>query len=506
MANKVVYGRTAYAGFARALASKLGLKVHIEDGSPCIDAAGTIRLPDMNTYQTAEEFAVTCGVLVHEMAHQFYNSHSQIDPNRSRLEHDCLNAALDVADETWISKWFDVRQNTRPGELLTGSNESSVTANWKQYTDWANDATHAWKVLCAGILGARLPMNRNVKRMQRHTALHSARHGVNARACFSLLRSARLGKKDNGDPTPRRFAKLIRIAKKLAAILAPFAPQGGESCGAMIGGDVAGAVSQGTQQVPGNATEATTSDGVAIAEGKGTVDGAFSPNANGGRGVGSSGSVTDFRADSFAALYPAVKRVAQRIAVDGDGLARHDGLNNGPTLGQVYRIATDGQALSRWSKTDNADGVSVAVVLDCSGSMSYHLGEVAGVARAFAQGLRECGHVESLCFGDKVEKSDDFSRVRVLGGTQTSLAINEATKRLADRTGAKWIVLITDGQPDCQTATNAAAAAARAKGVKILAVGLNCTITMPGCACAVATDVNHLAIKLDAAVRMIEAR
>src|SRR5262245_17481286 len=106
-AQKIIYGRTAYEGFAKAIGAKLGLNVKIEDGaSACIDAGGVVRLPGMSTHQTADEFAVTCGVIVHELSHQFYGSHKQIDPNRSRLEHECLNAVLDVADETWIDAWF----------------------------------------------------------------------------------------------------------------------------------------------------------------------------------------------------------------------------------------------------------------------------------------------------------------------------------------------------------------------------------------------------------------
>lgn len=121
--RQIIYGRIAYEGFSRALGAKLGLKVRVEHGrEAAIDKDGTITLPEMSTYQTEDQFAITCGTVVHEMAHQFYGSHKLIDPKRSRLEHECLNTVLDVSDETWISRWFEQGGNKRPGELLNRGN------------------------------------------------------------------------------------------------------------------------------------------------------------------------------------------------------------------------------------------------------------------------------------------------------------------------------------------------------------------------------------------------
>src|SRR5688572_22532554 len=103
MNRSTYYGRAAYEGFAKAIASQLGITVDLADGkSACINAEGRITIPAMNTFQTEEQFVQTCGTIVHEISHQFYGSHRHIDQNRSRLEHDCFNAVLDVADETWV--------------------------------------------------------------------------------------------------------------------------------------------------------------------------------------------------------------------------------------------------------------------------------------------------------------------------------------------------------------------------------------------------------------------
>jgi hypothetical protein len=488
----MVYGQQAYQGFASAIGAKLGLRVQIAAGaSPCIDASGTIYLPAMGTYQTAQEFTITCAAIVHELAHQFYGSHGQIDPKRSRLEHDCLNAVLDVADESCIAYYFATLGNQRPGELLDLSNSQSVGNN--ALHDWSNDASHAWKVLCTGILDARLTKHRYLNRIKRFNAHHATVRGVDARKCWRVLSSAKRAKSDNGAPNAKRFPRLIKLAKQLADLLQPFAPPDGNP---PAPSPLEGALSAGKAS-PCGAREASTVDGAAIADGQGAV----------GAGAGSTGDGdgTPVRAshDTFALLYPAVERIGQRIATDGDGIALEDSLASGPVLGQAYRLATDGQCLARWQVNDHADGVSVAVVLDCSGSMHRRLDQCAGIARAFATGMRQCGEVLCLTFGTDCQQSADFARVRTMGGTNTHAALAKARKWLADRQGARWIVLITDGQPNDQTAVMAECAAAQVDRVRMLAIGLDCTVSMP-VTVVTASDPAHLAIELQAAASLIE--
>jgi hypothetical protein len=228
---KTVYGKTAYEGFAKAIGSLLGLQVTVQDGaSACIDASGTVYLPGMNNYQTPDEFAVTCGVLVHELSHQFYKSHEQIDPKRSRLEHDCLNAVLDVADETWVSKYCELNGNDRPAQLLDLSNNHAFVNGRDALIDWKNASTHAWKVLCFGIFGARMNCRgRYVRKMFRYAAHHAALLGVDAKACWRLIKRARLTKRENPAPNRKRFRKLIKLAQQLADLLKPFASESQQS-------------------------------------------------------------------------------------------------------------------------------------------------------------------------------------------------------------------------------------------------------------------------------------
>jgi hypothetical protein len=192
------------------------------------------------------------------------------------------------------------------------------------------------------------------------------------------------------------------------------------------------------------------------------------------------------------------------VAVSFDGISRESGLCGGPVLGQVHRLGTDGQCLARWALADHADGVAVSVLLDCSGSMNRIRNKCAGIARAFALGMAEAGPVQCLAFGSIVEESQAFETVRNMGGTCTSKAIEQATRWLAEQHGDRWIIVVTDGQPDSQLETDAACGAAHALGIRILAVGLNCTVHMAHTVAVTADDPAHLAIELQTAAATIE--
>jgi hypothetical protein len=495
----IVYGREAYAGFANALGAQLGIKVQIDDGaSACIDADGAITIPGMSNYQTESEFQETCGVIVHEMAHQFYQSHKQIDPARSQLAHDCLNAVLDVADETWVDEYFQrYVSNRRPGELLLHKGAEALRKHHARYSDWSNTATHAWKVLCVGIFLAR--GHSRMRGWRQYTYKRAMAHGiVDAEACFRLLRSARRSKSQSPIPTAKRFSKLIAIADKLAEILKPFA----NSSQCPLGTAIALALGNGSTKVPAGARVATAKDGEAAVSAQ-AVPGGRTQGAGGGR---ETGAPVRFSAETYSTLAPAVGRIAQRIAVDGDAMFYNDGLASGPRLGHAHRLFTDGQCMARWQPTENADGVAVSVLLDCSDSMVGNMSDCAGVARAFASQMRDAGPVQTLVYGTEVKPSDDFGTVKSMGSTGTHMAIDGAIQFLTAKAGKRWIVLITDGCPDDRQSTDAAVVRAATNGINVLVIGLGRLVPMSNPAkCVCAQDAARLAIELDAAGKLIEA-
>jgi len=118
--------------------------------------------------------------------------------------------------------------------------------------------------------------------------------------------------------------------------------------------------------------------------------------------------------------------------------------------------------------------------------------------------MRQAGAVQTLAFGCKVKESDDFARVADLGGTNTHLALAESVHWLTIRPGRRWVVLITDGNPNDPIATDSKCREAIAQGIHILAIGLACNIRMPEATVVTAWDSAHLAIELDAAAHQIE--
>lgn len=500
----MIYGHQAYEGFAKALGSRLGLVVKVTDGAcAAINGEGTITLPKMNTFQTAEQFAITCGTLVHEMAHQFYGSHKYIDPKRSRLEHECLNAVLDIADETWVSRYFDNAQNTRPGQLLTAGNLDALDQS--ALHDWTNKASHLWKILCTGILDARIIKNRRLNAIKRHNAV-MAKPEVDAKKVWSIMKRARVDSKCDGKPSSSRFPKLIKLAKAIAELLLPYAPpEGGQGTpdkgegfpgGQPKQGGLSEALSHGRPDKLPGFTEANAKQGASIAEGKGLL---------GGDNIGGSADSHLACQQSFSLLHRPVQQIAQRIAIDGDSLSLSEGLSSGPKLGQVHRLMTDGACLSRWQENEHADGLAISILLDCSISMTHQMSECAGIAQAFLAGMQECGQTQALIFGSRCEEVQSFEEVRILGGTSTHLALDKATSWLKSKSGSKWLVCVTDGRPKSQELVDECCHKAHAAGIKILVVGLICKIRMPHATCVVANDMNHLAIELEQASRMIEA-
>lgn len=535
--SRAYYGQAAYEGFAKAFGSLLGIDaaaIRVQSGDgPSIDVNGVLHLPGMSGYQDADDFETTCGSIVHEMAHLWCRSHRELAVRRTRLAMDCLNAVLDVADETALARDFARRGLGRPGDLLRRGNQRHLPSRGGGYCpvfDWspaARTPVH-WRVLAAGIIvtrlseqseKAKLPRSDQlmVGRCRRRTIGDARNHPANidARAVFAVLARART------TGTARKpMRTLVRLASELETLLAAVAPPEGQTGPGepMPGqGKPGGPSPDGSttvSAVPSFGTEAGAEAGAdaARAPAKGDAAGQQAPvsatadsrgASGGGEGAeeGLSPSETARRMCG-----PAVAAIARRIANDGQGTDRESGYARGGSVAEPYRLVTDGLCMSRWQEEMEADGMSVAVLLDCSGSMGHVLASVAGVAQAFAQEMRECGDVKCWAFGSLVREShDDYEHPRTMGGTQTGSAIAAANQWLQPRRGAKWIVLITDGCADSPESAKMQALYASQMGVKILSVGFGRYVPLAGAINVTAMDVPHLAIELQGAAAMIGA-
>jgi len=518
----VYYGQAAYEGFARGFGTMLGIapaqiKVQAGDG-PAIDVSGTLYLPGMSGFQTAAEFEQTCGSIVHEMAHLRAGSHLLLRVKRERLAADCLNAVLDVADETALALKFGKIGITRPGDLLRAGNARYLTwtkGDSPKVWDWTstNPTPIHWRVLAGGIILTRLgAMNEKacltgrervmVGRLRRFQIERAKERGVDMAAVLKVLARARTASAGKRKPV----RTLVKLGQELEALLAAVAPPAGSQEDLMPGQQGAGGGHGGIPSIPAGGAEATEADGEGLAA-------RAAAKSYAGQGVSQTdgedgGDKGDGRAsaETRAMCGPAVAAIAQRIAIDGDGLDREYGYARGTTVAEPYRLATDGMCMGRWQDDLPADGMSVAVLLDCSGSMEYVLPKVAGVAQAFAQEMRRCGEVKCWAFGCNVaEADDDFERPDIMGGTNTHIALRAARAWLDQRAGAKWIVVVTDGQPSDPRGTGAECGGAIADGIRVVSVGLGRYVPLEGAINVMAEDAPRLAIELHAAASLMGA-
>lgn len=147
--------------------------------------------------------------------------------------------------------------------------------------------------------------------------------------------------------------------------------------------------------------------------------------------------------------------------------------------------------------------VNLAIVLDGSGSINstnfaLEQGFAEDAVAAFAaRNLFDNGGTASyvqyssvLASSGTFTSAQDFNAfaaadVQSLGGTTTSIGIDEGTALLAvNPASASFMIVITDGQSSSITVTTAAADAARAAGIVVFAVGVGEFAASNVCMCA----------------------
>lgn len=532
------YGRTAYEGFAKAFAAKMGVAVTISDtcASPSVNDYGVITLPPMDNYQTQAEFENTCASIIHEISHVLYSTNvffTNDVKGKSALYRDCLNAVMDVADETAISKYEISRHNARCEQLLVQSNVHSMNTDEELQPDrgqfGSNKPPAHWRILCTTLIKARCIGQKSVRvRGVSNLGYWLAREypTVDIAKVQGVLNGARLAcsKMYNHRPAKTRLV-LLAAASKLETLLASVAPppgqQGQEGMPGGLGaaengtGEAGGPLSKGQANKPGWGVEATAEDGAKAvgAEGNGGIGEATGqpaqPNqkpVSGSGGGTVKGGNAQWTNSTYQTCLPIIKRVAQRIATDGDGINCEGGYHSGSGLADPVRAMTDGICMGRWLIDPHADGMAVAIVLDRSGSMS-NLGSVVGVAEAFAEGMEECATVNRWVFDDVVDRVDTFRNTSLGGSTNTHLGVGKAQQWLAQQeAGMKLCVCITDGEPNGIARAPLARICAELmqNRVQLIAVALgpdelrdNLQKTMPFAQIFCAEDTNRLAIRLE---------
>src|SRR5204863_4688760 len=124
----------------------LGVQVQFSQGKPRTDGS-IIYLPSISGVLTRDEFEAYCGIALHEAAHVAIGSLKPFKKYaaKGQLEADCLNAVLDVADESRIERFIN-----RAWSLFQSSNVQAF--NQAKASGAFQNGNPRWIVLCLGIL------------------------------------------------------------------------------------------------------------------------------------------------------------------------------------------------------------------------------------------------------------------------------------------------------------------------------------------------------------------
>jgi hypothetical protein len=492
---KTFYPQSALEGFGAALADKLNVRIDYTTGQPRTDGR-TVYLPAITAPLDVVEFAALCGVAVHEAAHVFFGSCSRMQwyadrngPTTERaLRAACMNAVLDVADETRV-EWFV----NSAEDLLRASNRDAAAKIVA--ADSLTNSDPVWAVLAAAILSARGVYSKALR-------AQAEAHPRYAEMCKAhwILKKCRARKCRIPRRTRPQWASLIDTADKLVDLLRPF----GDASGAPqaqfgpVGAEPDGMGAGKDAPVLGQDQLADEADGAAIAEG-------VTPGGSGAGGTGKeNASAAPFDGGLYGALRPALAGPVERLARADEADGFSSGHLSGPRVGRNIETALiDGRCFDR----RNAEGekLHVAILLDGSGSMDSAMPAVSAIAQAFTDAVKGVAETVSLAvFSDCTRPVGDFrdrSQFPPASCTGTERGLLWAELALKGKPGRRVCVVITDGQPDSRDMTSIACQSLTAERVSVIGIAFqtdpkDIRATMPRAQVIAANTPNELACQL----------
>lgn len=544
------YGNDAFEGFGKAFASMMGVQVTFAQGaSPQVDGTGKITLPTLDTYQTKEEFEDTCASVIHEIAHVWKGAHKLFadmltgKPQRTKLFMECLNAVLDVANESQIGQDQAEKGNYRTEQLLVASNAHCWNNRKADFTDKTGRVPATWQILATGIIRTRV--NSPVPGFVKHPVKGRTTCGrgvmerfkgqVDVAQVFKELAQARRTALINGSPAYQEWYT-VQIAERIEKLILPIAPPESQEPAESNQPGQPGTNGQGTPMPGGMGSKGTAADAMAkglpsrlvhpsemATEQEGAQAGGIGPGqsnptkAGGGAAYGQSGAIPavgGIRADpgTLAHLTPVIRRIADRIATDGDSLSHDGGYSVGGSVMNVHRLFTDGNCMGRWNTDPHADGMALSLCLDISSSMDQIIRQVMAIAEAFSQAMEDCATIHRLTFGSDVTVVRDFlTLANMEGSTNTELAIMDSRKWMkGQQAGKKVCIIITDGEPGIESETQHQCRQARQDGIRVVGIGLEVSVgqlqaNMPGAICYSANTPQILAMQLERLSYELEA-
>lgn len=555
------YSQNAIDGFGKAMAARYGVQVEFGGtGAPCTDGT-KVTMPDCSTRMLKqEEFEAVCGIAIHELSHCLFESvpmmKAFIDDMKRRpekwpeeLSQACFNAAIDVQDESRIEYWDRLRMSNRSAELLAIAAADTLRRSTVKNVFRDASQNTVWQALVINMYKIRKPVRvqdsydangkpirkilsgRQLMRWVKWADRNLKKYGVNMdeihkqlRRCVATAAQVKASaRKGSSRRLPKQNRVICEAAEELVKLLKPF----------WVPGNAAGQGDAGKVRIDvgqsGMNAQAAKANGCAEKDGAdlpqldgspGKTDGGGNGAGAGsgaGSGAGNQGNLSRCDEGVLRVVGRYVSTVVHQVAQD-DKHEDLDGQYTGNHVGQVYRVATDNRILARTTITgEDHEGLSCAILLDTSGSMSDIVLECAAVVESFRRSINAIGgKTKCFTFSNSSKETPGFEAFEFAGGgTVPNDAMKWSRGWLKGQSNRnRYVVIATDGDPVNYQVTADLTREIQAIGAKVIVVYLGgladaahacAAAAYPGATIVTATDPNTLGLKLTQIARRLAA-
>lgn len=470
-------------GFSKAV----GINVKVHEGAPRTD--GEQIWMDCRPCNTRREFQGRCGIVSHEAAHVLFETPKQCSmwallileetssPSWLKFAaHECCNVIVDIADETRMEKFMPSCSDD-----IQISNELAATVVAKSYKSYMGPCIAGrsgngppckpcqppWRwAMILGILYHRLigkkalyvhsergiwpAMLRNWKRgiptfQKGPTPMASPTAGDLTQVHVICGKAKMRTKFTTRARKPREWTKLYELSRDLFEIIKDHVqrndcPQPQEDGESGAGGSDLGM----RLRKQGQEEQVKKGGG-----GKGTQVGGRYGGKPGGQNTSVQLNPRVFDQATYHSAKTAMRKRAETLMETETQQVCHPS-DEGEELNSDWsQLWGEGRVFNSMDLKDDSK-LSLAMLLDISGSMSGVIGKTQAVCKAFAEALAESGaEVRCWTFG-LTAKEVDYRRLQeaivLVGATRGALAVSCSTRWLEGvSSGRKIVMILTDG-------------------------------------------------------------
>lgn len=488
-------------GFAHAV----GITVKIHEGPSSTD--GKEIWMDCRPCASRREFQGRCGTVSHEAAHVIFETPTTVKtwaaeiikqtgaPDWQRFAaHECINVIVDVADETRMEKRMpSTADDMQIGNELAGGFIVARYRTWEGAAGMGIDPDTRktlppsqpwwrWSMLL-GILYTRLIGKRGLYSHSDGTiypailrnwkkGVHHAHHPLHE--VIELCAKARTTGKGVGPRRQREWNKLKTLSLKMFDIIRPYLKESDEPKPTKPG--------EGEPQPKGRGGAGGSDPGKDARDKGQEAEAKKGKAASGEYGAKSGRSNTTFEArgkfdeEAYSEAKQGMQMRAEHL-MEAETQQVCRATDEGDELnGNWAELWGDGACFNRMDLKPDTK-LSLALLLDISGSMGRVIGKTQAVCKAYAEVLSGCGaDVRVWKFGrgcQQVRWQDLHHTIELHGCTRGADAVQVSSEWLGGvRDGRKIVLILTDGSWSDSIQTHSMMIRGGSLGVEYVLVGL----------------------------------